>query len=363
MVWKASVLARSYAALVDSEGENMATALENQPRAGAEAPLERDLPICDPHHHLRERPNDRYFLEEFVQDTSAGHNIVATVCVENRAMYRKDGPESMKPIGETEFFDKVAAQAASDSNNPTRVAAGIVGHADLGLGEAVAQVLEAHLLASPNRFRGIRHSTTWDESEAIRSDARPGLLADSAFRRGFARLPHYGLSFDAWVYHPQLLELVELARAFPDVTIVLDHIGGPLGVGRYKGKRDEVFQVWSKGIANLSTCPNVTVKLGGFGSTRSGYDWHERVVRPASAELADTMAPYFDFCIEQFGVHRCMFESNFPVDKASYSYVVIWNAFKRITQNHSAAERQALFHDTAARVYRISKTGERKQAG
>jgi predicted TIM-barrel fold metal-dependent hydrolase len=218
-------------------------------------------------------------------------------------------------------------------------------------------------MASPNRFRGIRHSTTWDESETIRSDARPGLLAENTFRRGFACLQRYGLSFDAWLYHPQLPELVELARAFPDVTIVLDHIGGPLGVGPYKGKRDEVFQVWSKGIADLSTCPNVAVKLGGFGSTRSGYDWHERAVQPASAELVDTMAPYFDFCIEHFGVHRCMFESNFPVDKASYSYVAIWNAFKRISQSYSAAERNALFHDTAASVYRIAITGERKQAG
>jgi L-fuconolactonase len=180
------------------------------------------------------------------------------------------------------------------------------------------------------------------------------LLEDSAFRRGFACLQRYGLSFDAWLYHPQLLELVGLARAFPDMTIVLDHIGGPLGVGPYKGKRDEVFKVWSKGIADLSTCSNVTVKLGGFGSTRSGYDWHERVVQPNSAELANTMAPYFEFCIKKFGVHRCMFESNFPVGKASYSYVAIWNAFKRISQSYSAAERKALFHDTAMRVYRLA---------
>lgn len=341
----------------------MATVPENQPKPAAEAPLEPDLPICDPHHHLRERPNDRYFLKEFIQDTNTGHNIVATVCVENRAMYRKDGPETMKPIGETEFFDSVADRAAADSNNSTQVAAAIVGHADLSLGEAVVEVLEAHLRASSNRFRGIRHSTTWDESEAIRSDARPGLLADSAFRQGFACLQRYGLSFDAWLYHPQLPELVELARAFPDVTIVLDHIGGPLGVGPYKGKRDEVFQAWGKGIADLSTNPNVAVKLGGFGSTRSGYDWHERAVQPASAELANAMAPYFDFCIEKFGVHRCMFESNFPVDKASYSYVAIWNAFKRISQSYSAAERNALLHDTAASVYRIAITGEHKQAG
>jgi predicted TIM-barrel fold metal-dependent hydrolase len=340
--------------------KNMADA--EKKRTLTEVPLEPDLPTCDPHHHLRERPNDCYFLEELLQDTSSGHNIVATVCVENRAQYRNSGPETMKPVGETEFFDSVGARAA-DPKLSTAVAAGIVGHADLSLGEAVSEVLEAHLRASPSRFRGIRHSTTWNESEAIRSDARPGLLADNTFRRGFACLQRYGLSFDAWLYHPQLPELVELARAFPDVTIVLDHIGGPLGVGPYKGKRHEVFQLWSKGIADLSTCPNVTVKLGGVGSTRSGYDWHERAVQPGSAELANTMAPFFDFCIEKFGVHRCMFESNFPVDKASYSYVAIWNAFKRITQSYSAAERQALFHDTATRVYRIAIAGEHKQAG
>ena len=340
----------------------MAAELETRSRPAAEVPLDPDLPICDPHHHLRERPNDRYFLEEFIQDTGTGHNIVATVCVENRAMYRKDGPETTKPVGETEFFDSVAVQSAADPSNSTYVAAAIVGHANLGLGEAVAQVLELHLMASPSHFRGIRHSSTWDQSEAIRSDARRGLLADKTFRRGFACLQRYGLSFDAWLYHPQLLELVALARAFPDVTIILDHIGGPLGVGPYKGKRDEVFQAWRKGVADLSTCPNVMMKLGGFGSTRSGYDWHERAVQPASVELVNTMAPYFDFCIEKFGVRRCMFESNFPVDKASYSYVAIWNAFKRISQNYSTSERQALFHDTAARVYRIAVTGERKQA-
>ena len=332
-------------------------------QTAVEAPLEPDRPICDPHHHLRERPNDRYFLEEFTQDISTGHNVVATVCVENRAMYRKDGPEPMKPIGETEFFDSVAAQAAADPNLSTRVAAGIVGHADLRLGESVEQALEAHLTASPNRFRGIRHSTTWDKSEAIRSDAQPDLLADNTFRRGFACLGRYGLSFDAWLYHPQLPELVDLARAFPDVTIVLDHIGGPLGVGPYKGKRDEIFRSWSAAIAELSTCTNVSVKLGGVGSTRSGYDWHERAVQPGSAELANAMAPYFDFCIEKFGVHRCMFESNFPVDKASYSYGAIWNAFKRLTQSHSTAERQALFHDTAARIYRLAINSEKKPAG
>ena len=324
-----------------------------------EVPLEPDLPICDPHHHLRERPNDRYFLEELLQDTGTGHRIVTTVCVENRAEYRKTGPEAMKPVGETEFFDHVGAEASADPRNSIAVAAGIVGHADLRLGEAVAQVLEAHLEVSPRRFRGIRHSTTWDQSESVRSDASRGLLADSAFRKGFACLERYHLSFDAWLYHPQLSELVDLARDFPNVTIILDHIGGPLGVGPYKNKREEVFRAWSRGIETLSACPNVAVKLGGFGSTRSGYDWHERRVQPASAELAYVMAPYFDFCIEKFGVHRCMFESNFPVDKASYSYVSIWNAFKRLSQSYSADERHALFHGTATRLYKIEPSAPR----
>jgi len=161
------------------------------------------------------------------------------------------------------------------------------------------------------------------------------------------------LSFDAWLYHPQLPELADLARAFPDVTIILNHIGAPLGVGPYAGKRDEVFQVWSRGIGALASCPNVFVKLGGVGSLRSGYDWHERVVKPSSAELAAALKPYFEWCIEKLGADRCMFESNFPVEKLSTSYVNLWNSFKRITEKYSAGERAALFHNTAARVYRL----------
>ena len=327
------------------------TTVKEQPSA-PEAPLEPELPICDPHHHLWDRANDRYFLEDLLRDTSS-HNIVATVAVECRAMYRKEGPADFKPVGETEFLDGVAAQAASTPGNTTSVASGIVSHADLRLGDAVVQVLEAHLAASPDRFRGIRYSTTWDASEKIRSDAPSGLLAASSFRRGFAWLQRCSLSFDAWLYHPQLQELADLARVFPDTTIILDHIGGPLGVGPYAGKRDEVLQQWKQGMAELANCPNVTVKLGGLGSDRSGFDWHERVVRPASTELAAAMAPYFEWCIQKFGVQRCMFESNFPVEKRVNSYVAVWNAFKRMTQSYSAAERQALFHDTAARIYRL----------
>jgi predicted TIM-barrel fold metal-dependent hydrolase len=292
-------------------------------------------------------------LGELLHDIQSGHNVVTTVAVECRYSYRQAGPDELRPVGETEFLDKVAYQVGADPVIKTRVAAAIVAHTNLTLGDNAAAVLEAHRAASPGRFRGIRHSTIWDASGALRSDAPPGLLGDSQFRRGFARLGKLNLSFDAWLYYPQLPELVDLARAFPQVTIILDHIGAPLGVGPYTGKRDEVFQVWSRGIAALASCPNVFVKLGGVGSLRSGYDWHERLVKPSSVELAAALRPYFEWCIEKLGADRCMFESNFPVEKLSTSYVNLWNSFKRITENYSAGERAALFHDTAARVYRI----------
>jgi L-fuconolactonase len=317
-----------------------------------ETALEPDLPICDAHHHLWERPPNRYLLDDFVIDLGAGHNIVSTVAVECGYAYRNDGPDDLKPVGEAEFLER-AAQAGADANLTTRIAAAIVGFADLCLGDDVASVLEAHLATSPRRFRGIRHSTTWDGSGALRNEAPPGLLGDAKFRAGFARLGKLGLSFDAWVYHPQLEEVAALAHAFPDVPIVLNHLGAPLGVGPYAGKRDEVFQAWRRGIAAVGSCPNVVIKLGGAGSARSGYDWHQRPVKPSSEEIAHILRPYVAWCIERFGAERCMFESNFPVEKAANSYVVIWNAFKRMTQDFSSAERVAVFHDTACRVYRI----------
>ena len=317
-----------------------------------EAPLEPDLPICDPHHHLWRRPNNPYLLDDFLRDASAGHRIVSSVAVECGAMYREEGPAELQPVGETEFLEGIASENSS-AGTPATVAAAIVAYADLTLGDAVAAVLEAHLEASPTRLRGIRYSTMWDASDSFRSVPRPGLLRDAAVRKGFARLQHLGLSFDAWLYHPQISELVGLARDFPAVPIILDHIGGPLGLGPYEGRRDEVFQAWSADITALSSCPNVVLKLGGVGSLRSGYDWHKRGPRPGSAELAEAMRPYFEHCIEKFGANRCMFESNFPVDRVSYSYVSVWNAFKIMARGYSEAERNALFHDTAARVYRL----------
>ena len=320
-----------------------------------EAALDPELPICDAHHHLWQRPATDYLLPDLLEDLRSGHKIVSTVAVECRYGYRNQGPAELRPVGETEFLEAIANRVVADSTIETRIAAAIVGHADLSLGDAVARVLEAHLAASPARFRGIRHSATWDAHDALRSEAPRDLLADRRFRQGFAWLQKLALSFDAWVYHPQLSEVADLAAAFPDVTIILNHIGAPLGVGPYRGKRDEVLQAWRKGIALVARCPNLVVKLGGVGSLRSGYDWHERAVKPSSNELAQILRPYFEFCIEHLGVERCMLESNFPVEKSSNHYANLWNAFKRLTVNYSAAERAALFRDSAIRVYRINQ--------
>ncbi|HEX9921185.1 MAG TPA: amidohydrolase family protein [Anaerolineae bacterium] len=217
-------------------------------------------------------------------------------------------------------------------------------------------VLEAQLEASPTRLRGIRHMLCWDASglQCVRTLPPPGLLLDATFREGFACLQRYGLSFEAWLYYAQLPDLIDLARAFPEITIVLNHIGGPLGTGPYAGYRAAVFKSWQHYIASLATCPNVVVKLGGLGMPACGFGWHERPVPPGSAELAEAMKPYYLWCIEQFGVERCMFESNFPVDKISYSYGVLWNAFKLLVADLSPGEKTALFHDTAVRTYRLT---------
>lgn len=318
--------------------------------------LDPNLPICDPHHHLWDYPHHRYLLEDLLRDTGSGHNVQQTVFVECVSMYRTDGPDGMKPVGETEFVQGVADRSVAGGAGRTAVCAGIVSFADLTLGDGVQAVLEAHMEASPGRFRGIRHATSWHASPDIRNahtGAPAGLMADAEFRTGLRRLHALGLSFDAWLYHTQLMELVDLARACPEGTIILDHVGGPLGIGPYRGKRDDVFAEWQGGIAELAACPNVVVKLGGMAMPMSGFGWHKQAVPPTSARIAEALAPYYLHCVEQFGVERCMFESNFPVDKASCSYAVLWNAFKRIVQDFSYAERFHLFHDTAARAYRL----------
>lgn len=320
-----------------------------------EAILEPDLPICDPHHHLWDHPQHRYLLDELLADTGSGHNVVATVFVECMSMYRADGPSQMRPVGETQFVNGIAAMSASGGYGPTRVAAGIVGFADLTLGDRAGAVLDAHIAASP-RFRGIRHAAGWDASDAVRSshtNPPPGLLLDAAFRRGFAALAKRGLTFDAWLYHPQIPELTDLAKAFPGTTIVLDHFGGPLGIGPYAGRRAEVFEFWKGAIRALAACPNVVAKLGGLVMALNGFGFHKRDRPPTSTELVGATRDWHLHAIERFGVERCMFESNFPVDKVSASYPVLWNSFKRITASFTPAEKAALFHDTATRVYRL----------
>ena len=320
-----------------------------------EEPLDPELEICDPHHHLWDRPDSRYMLEELVADAE-GHNVTKTVFVECMSMYNADVDVAFQPVGETEFVQGVAAMSASGAYSSMRAAAGIVSFADLTLGAAVDAVLEAHVQASQNHFRGVRHASGWHASDAVRnSHTQPpeGLLLATDFRQGFACLAKRGLVFDAWLYHTQLLDLVDLARAFEGTTIILDHVGGPLGIGPHAGQREEVFEVWKAGIDALSECANVVVKLGGMTMPICGFDFHKRDKPPGSLELADALGPYYLFCIEHFSPQRCMFESNFPVDKASCSYGVLWNAFKRIAAGFSTGERAALFHDTAARAYRL----------
>jgi L-fuconolactonase len=321
-----------------------------------EEALAPDLPICDAHHHLFDHPNNRYLLDDFYKDLDCGHNVVKTVFLECMADYRREGPEEMRPVGETEFINAIAKKSATGRFGPARVAAGIVAYADLLLGDFVQPVLEEHLKAARTRFRGIRHACGWDESPSVKnSHTHPfkGLMLDSTFRKGFACLEGLGLRFDAWLYHTQLMEIVDLARAFPGTPIILNHVGGPLGIGPYAGKQTDVFDVWKRGILELAACPNVVVKLGGLAMPINGFGWHERETPPGSKLLADATAPYFLFCIEHFGVNRCMFESNFPVDKLSCSYTVLWNSFKRMTNDFSLEERLALFHDNAVRIYNI----------
>jgi predicted TIM-barrel fold metal-dependent hydrolase len=327
-----------------------------------EPALEPEIPICDPHHHFWDFrttriPYQRYLLHELAADVASGHNVRSTVFIEARAMYRADGPEELRPVGEVEFVQGLAAASASGLYGPTRAAAAIVGHANLNLGARVEPVLEALLAASPNRFRGIRHSVTWDPHPEVENTAAhpiKGQLASESFRAGARVLARMGLSLEAWLYFPQLPELAAFAQAVPELSIVLNHIGGLLRHGPYANRDDEVLSTWRQGIAGVAACPNVTVKLGGIGMPRTGFDWHARATPIGSEELAAAMAPFMTYCIEQFGPQRAMFESNFPVDKVSYSYGVMYNAFKRLSRPYSATERAAMLHDTATRVYRIT---------
>ena len=322
----------------------------------SEPALEPELPIIDPHHHVWDDQRGRYLTHELAADVGSGHNILATVFVEAGVMYRADGPVEMKPVGEVEFINGIAAMGANGQYGKTRLCAGIVGHADLMLGAKVAPVLDALAAAGNGRFKGIRYGTIWDTGDAAkfgRHQVPRHLMLDATFRQGFAQLAPRDLSFEAWLFYPQLADLADLLGAFPDTRVVLNHCGGLLGIAPHEN-RAEVFNQWHAHIKNLAQFPNLSVKVGGLGMLYCNWDFHLRDTPPSSEEVAATWRPYVEACIEAFGPERCMMESNFPPDKQTCGYGVLWNAFKRITKNCSAAEKAALYRGTAARVYRLA---------
>lgn len=339
--------------------------------------LDPQRPIIDAHHHLWDRrplqrgdspfpehgftrmlqQYPRYLLDELLQDTSSGHRVLATVYVECRAMYRQGGPATLRCVGETEFANGVAAMAASGIYGPTQACAAIVAHADLRAGAVVEEVLQAHLAAGGGRLRGIRDSASWAPDPQVKgpssSHAPEGLLLDAQFRQGFALLHGLGLVFEAWLFESQLPDLIDLARSHPETTIVLNHVGGPVGLGMYQGMREQRFDIWRDNIRALARCDNVVVKLGGLGMPYPGFDWSPERPATQSAELAQAWRPWIDTCIQAFGPQRCMFESNFPVDGYSCSYRLLWNAFKRLASGYTDTEQDQMFFGTAKRVYRI----------
>ena len=321
-----------------------------------EAALDPDIPIVDAHHHLWDLPGFRYLFDDFLLDLQSGHNVVGTVFNECQAMYRENGAQAMRPVGEVEFCAGIASMSESGKYGKARVNAGIVGFADLLLGDELAAVLEAQIRVGGGRFKGVRYAGAWDIDASIGNSHTcpgPGLYRDEKFHAGVKRLGFHGLTFDAFVFHPQLSDLVHLANACPEVQIICCHMGGPLGYGRYAGKRDDVFASWRAGMAELARCQNVAVKLGGVMMRLAAYDYGRSPAPITSKELAQLWAPYVLTCIELFGVQRCMVESNFPVDKIGIGYGGLWNAFKRMLSTLSVDEKEGVFSKTAKSVYRL----------
>lgn len=318
--------------------------------------LDPDLPIIDPHHHLWDRGGHRYLAQELLADLDAGHRIVATGYVECLSGYRADGPEELRPVGETEFVVETLPDQLQGTADSIKAAAAIVGYADLGLGAAVEPVLAAHIAAAPDRFRGIRYAAAWHESDRIHGayPTRANMLAEPAVREGITALGRMNLTFDVWAYFTQLHEVAAAADACPDTTFVLDHLGGIIGIGPYKDQRAEVFAIWSDALKELARRPNVTVKLGGLGMALAGFGFRKLAAPPGAKALAAAWAPYLETAIAAFGPDRAMFESNYPVDRVSGTHRTIWNAFKHVAASAGDAEKASLFHDTAARIYRIT---------
>ncbi len=322
-----------------------------------EEALEPELPIIDPHHHLwHNRPSGRYMPEELYADLYAGHNVVATVFMQCAWMHRSEGPEAERPAGESEAVDAVATLSATGAYGPARACAGIVSYADLRRAD-LDVTLDAHVKSAGSRFRGVRQIAASDPSVIAGYSTReePGLLRDPNFLRGLRRLGERGFTYDSWAFHTQLPDLLAVARAAPDTAIVIDHLGGPLGGGHWRALHDEVLESWSESMRALAGCPNVSVKLGGLAMPVNGFDYHEQPTPPTSEQIARDWRPYIEPCIEWFGPDRCMFESNFPVDKGMVDYTVLWNAFKILARGASDETKRELFYDTARHFYSLSE--------
>ena len=311
--------------------------------------------IIDPHHHLWSTASfwGTYELEDLWKDTGSGHNVEKTIFIDCHSNYRPDGPDQLKPVGETEYVVGVAEESESDPNNAT--IAGIVSHANMTLGSEVREVLEAHEIAGKGRFRGIRHAGPHDTTDSLtnKGSPRPCPYTRSDFQEGVRTLGEMGYTYDTWHFFMQNQEFAELAKAAPETVMILDHFGTPLGVGAYAGKQEEIYEQWAKDIAAIAECPNVTAKLGGLAMPDNGFGWDKNDRPPTSEEFAEAQKRYYLHTIECFGPDRCMFESNFPVDKLSISYHVLWNGLKKIVADFSDDEKDAMFYKTAARVYRV----------
>lgn len=317
--------------------------------------IEPERPIIDPHHHLWQDASfwGRYVLEDLWADTGSGHNVEKTVFIDCHSNYLTDGPPHLRPIGETRYIAEVAEESDQDSSKSS--IAGIISHADMRLGESVRQVLEAHEESGKGRFRGIRHAGPYDTSGDLMNPGsrRPCPYSLEAFRAGVATLGKMGYTYDTWHFFHQNAEYRDLAAAVPDTTMILDHFGTPLGVGRYADQKDEIFEKWKSDIAAIAECPNVHAKLGGMAMPDNGFGWDKNDTPPTSDEFVEAQRKYYLHTIECFGPNRCMFESNYPVDKLSISYHVLWNAFKKIVSDFSDDEKHDMFYGTAARVYKV----------
>lgn len=323
-----------------------------------EAPLEPNLAIVDPHHHFRDYrdpgdPRERYLPDDLLADIArSGHRVTDSIFLECGLMYRPDGPLELRSLGEVEHVRALAERQRIAPATTCRIAAAIVSKVDLRLGARAAEVLHRHIDAAGGRLRGVRNSIAWDAYPPLAAmGLNKDLLSDTAFREGVRCLAPLGLTLDIWLFHPQLPELTRLARAFPDTTIVLNHLGNPLGIGPYAGREAEVRAAWMQSMADLARCPNVSVKLGGLGPFSSVQT--PSAPRATSTRLAAQWRPWIETSIALFGPRRCMFESNYPANAGIASYGTTWNAFKRITARASADEKAWLYSRTAQQTYRL----------